>query len=164
MRTISTAGLAMLRTPLGTSPICIVEIDWTDGTTSTYADSTVGTIPGKIVEMSALDDATSLAGNSSSSQLSVTLDDTDGSIKAIFDTHDPHKRPARVYQYFTGLGLSDRFLLFSGVLMSPISWSERSGRSRLRSSRNWRTRSADLRRMSRSPVPSPIPFLTRRGR
>ena len=33
--------------------------------------------------------------------------------------------PARVYQYFTGFDSADKFLLFSGKLSSPISWSER---------------------------------------
>ena len=33
--------------------------------------------------------------------------------------------PSRVYQYFTGLDIADRFLLFAGVVTSPISWSER---------------------------------------
>jgi hypothetical protein len=125
MRNISDMGLAKLTTKLGNEPIIIIEIDWVDGGTQAYADRMVASIPGKIVEVGDLDDAMSLAGNSSSSQLSVKLDDTDGTIKAILDTHDPHKRPARVYQYFHGLALSDRFLLFSGVLMTPISWNER---------------------------------------
>ena len=125
MRNISANGLKQLATKLGNEPICIIEIDWVDGGTSSYADRAVGSIPGKIVELGDLDDAVNLSGNSGSMELSVTLDDTDGSIKAIMDANDPHKRPARVYQYFTGLDLSDRFLLFSGVLTTPISWNER---------------------------------------
>ena len=66
-----------------------------------------------------------VSNNSGSQELSVTLDDTDGSIKAIFDAHDVHKRTARVYQYFSGLDLADKFLLFSGKVSSPIIWSER---------------------------------------
>ena len=125
MREISAAGLAKLASKQGTEPICIVEIDWIDGSTAKYADRTVLNIPGKIVEVGELDDAVNLAGNSGSTQLSLTLDDTDGSIKAILDSHDPHYRPARVYQYFTGLDISDRFLLFSGVVTTPLSWNER---------------------------------------
>ena len=55
----------------------------------------------------------------------MTLDDTDGTLKAILDAHDVHKRPARVYQYFSGLDLSDRFKLFSGLVTTPVIWSER---------------------------------------
>jgi hypothetical protein len=53
------------------------------------------------------------------------LDDTDGSIKTIIDGTDVHKRTARVYQWFEGLDLSDKFLLFAGKISSPITWNER---------------------------------------
>ena len=129
MRNISANGLAKLRAKLGSEPICIVEIDWVAGGTQSYASKTIGSIPGKIVELGDLDNAVNLSGHSGSTSLSVTLDDTDGSIKQLFDTHDPHIVPARVYQYFTGLDLSDRFLLFAGVVTSPISWSDATARS-----------------------------------
>ena len=32
---------------------------------------------------------------------------------------------ARVYQYFAGLSLADKFLLFAGKISSPITWNER---------------------------------------
>ena len=41
MRNISTAGLATLAKKLGNEPICIVEIDWVAGSTSSYADRAV---------------------------------------------------------------------------------------------------------------------------
>jgi len=125
VRNISPAGLAKLATRYGTEPITIIEVDWVEGSTARYADRTVGSIPGRIVEVGDLDNVVGVSNNSGSQQLAVTLDDTDGSIKAIFDTHDVHKRTARVYQYFTGLDLSDKFLLFSGKVSSPINWSER---------------------------------------
>jgi hypothetical protein len=125
MRSISPAGLAKLAQSHGTEPISIVAIDWTAGKSQLYADRTVASIPGKILELSEVDDATSLAGNSSTSSATVTLDDTDGTIKAILDAHDVHKRPARVYQYFDGLDLSDKFLVFTGVVMTPVVWNER---------------------------------------
>ena len=77
------------------------------------------------MEVGDLDNVVNVSNNSGSQELAVTLDDTDGTIKAIFDSHDVHKRTARVYQYFTGLDLADEFLLFSGKVSSPISWSER---------------------------------------
>ena len=125
MRNISAAGLAKLALRYGNEPITIIEVDWVAGSTSVYADRTVGSIPGRIVEVGDLDNVVNVSNNSGSQELAVTLDDTDGSIKAIFDSHDVHKRTARVYQYFTGLDLSDKFLLFSGKVSSPITWSER---------------------------------------
>jgi len=125
VRNISAAGLAKLATRYGTEPITIIEVDWVDGSTSRYADRTVGTIPGRIVEVGDLDNVVNVSNSSGSQELAVTLDDTDGSIKAIFDTNDVHKRTCRVYQYFTGLDLADKFLLFSGKVSSPVVWSER---------------------------------------
>jgi hypothetical protein len=103
----------------------IVEVDWVDDGTVSYADRTVESIPGRIVGVSDLDDVVNVGGNGDSQQLSVTLSDTDGAIKSILDTHDVHKRRARVYQYFAGLALTDKFLLFDGTLSTPISWDER---------------------------------------
>ena len=125
MRQISANGLAKLATKQGTEPICIVEIDWTDTATARYADKAVFSIPAKIIEISDLDDVISLQGHSGSGEISIVLDDTDGTIKAMMDSNDPHYRPARVYQYFTGLVQSDMFLLFSGVVTTPFSWNER---------------------------------------
>ena len=124
MRSISAGGLAKLATRYGIEPITIVEVDWTDVTFS-YSDRTVGAIPGRIIEISDFDDVVSISGSSTSGEVTITLDDTDGSIKTLFNTNDFHKRPARVYQYFSGLDLTDKFLVFSGKVNTPISWNER---------------------------------------
>jgi hypothetical protein len=125
VRNISPAGLAKLAARCGTEPITIIEVDWVNGNMAAYADRTVDSIPGRIIEVGDLDNVVNVSDNSGSQQLSITLDDTDGTIKAILDSHDVHKRTARVYQYFSGLALSDRFLLFAGKVSSPIAWSER---------------------------------------
>ncbi|MFH1267598.1 MAG: hypothetical protein ABIK89_17910, partial [Planctomycetota bacterium] len=106
MRSISAAGLAKLATRYGNEPITIIEVDWVAGSTMRYADRTVGTIPGRIIEVGDLDNVVNVSSNSGSQELAVTLDDTDGSIKAVMDAHDVHKRTCRVYQYFTGLDLA----------------------------------------------------------
>jgi hypothetical protein len=124
MRSISAEGLAKLSTQYGAEPISIVEVDWATGPLS-YADCDLGQIPGKILDIGTLDNVINVINNTSSQEIAITLDDTDGSIKAILDTCDVHKRPARVYQYFRGLDLSDKFLVFSGVISSPVVWSER---------------------------------------
>ena len=125
MRQISANGLATLTTKQGIEPICIVEIDWVPGTTAQYADKAIFNIPGKVVEISELDNVAAVSGTSNGQQVTVVLDDTDGTIKALLDTQDVHKRPARLYQYFTGLALTDRFELFDGYITTPIVWSER---------------------------------------
>jgi hypothetical protein len=126
MRNLSAQALSKIATKLGTEPVTIVEIDWVeDDAPILYADRKVETIPGKIYEVGDLDNVVNVSGNDNSQELSITLDDTDGTIKAILDNTDIHKRSARVYQWFEGLDLGDRFLLFAGKVSSPITWSER---------------------------------------
>ena len=67
MRNISAAGLTKLATRCGNEPITIIKVDWVDGTTAVYADRTVGTIPGRIVEVGDLDNVVNVS-NSGGSQ------------------------------------------------------------------------------------------------
>lgn len=126
MRTINAASLAKLATTKGTEPLIIVEVDWSEsGGTFPYADRDIGTeVKGKILELGEIDAVIDVLNSNKSEQLSITLDDTDGSIKNILDTNDVHQRDVRVYQWFEGLDLTDRFLLFTGKVTSPITWSE----------------------------------------
>ena len=126
MRNLSANALAKIATTHGNEPITIVEIDWiADDAPKLYADRTVGGIQGKILEVGNLDNVINVSDNDSSQELSLTLVDTDGTIKAILNTNDIHKRSARVYQWFEGMDLDDRFLLFAGKISSPITWNER---------------------------------------
>lgn len=126
MRNLSANALAKIAATHGNEPITIIEIDWiVDEGSKLYADRTVGAIQGKILQVSNLDNVISVSNNDSSQELSLILDDTDGTIKAILNTRDVHKRSARVYQWFEGMDLDDRFLLFAGKISSPIIWNER---------------------------------------
>lgn len=125
VRSISPGALTKIAEKTGSEPIAIIEVNWIDGDAPTpYADRDLGTIPGRILELSVLDNVISVSRSNDSQQLSVTLDDTDGAIKAILDAHDVHQRDVRVYQHFEGLALADRFLLFRGKISSPVVWSE----------------------------------------
>lgn len=126
MRNLSTDALEKIVARLGNEPVTIIEVDWiADGGPSLYADRTATSIPGKIHSVGNLDNVINVSDSNSSQEIAVTLDDTDGTIKKILDAHDIHKRSARVYQWFAGLDLADRFLLLSGKISSPITWSER---------------------------------------
>jgi len=126
MRNLSANALAQIATQHGNEPIAIIEIDWVeDNAAKLYADRDVGTIPGRILEFGSLDNVINVTDNNSSQELSITLDDTDGTIKEIINVNDIHKRSARVYQWFEGMDLDDRFLLFAGKISSPIIWNER---------------------------------------
>ncbi len=124
MRTISPAGLAKLQQQYGLEPINIIEVDW-NGSPRSYADKTINAqIPGKILQLGELDNVVDVNRSSSSQSINVVLDDTDGTLKAIMDTTEIHQINARVYQYFSGMSLSDKFLIFAGKVSSPINWSE----------------------------------------
>lgn len=125
-RTISSAALAKLTANYGSEPITIVEIQWVDGGPRiSYADRDISPgVKGRILQLDAFDDVVQVSGGSQSQQINIVMDDTDGSIKAIIDSNDIHKRPCWVYQWFDGLDLSDKFLLFRGQINTPIDWKE----------------------------------------
>lgn len=130
VRSISSASQAKLDQNLGTEPAIIIEIQWVDGgDIYTYSDKDLTGREGKILEVSGLDNTVVVQGvqsgtSSDSQQISVTLDDTDGTIKNIIDSHDIHKEPAWVYQWFQGLATSEKFLIFKGQISSPMQWNE----------------------------------------
>jgi hypothetical protein len=126
VRSISTNGLNTLAQRLGNEPVTIIEVQWAPGLPpQSFADRTLSDdIPGKIVEMGSLDNVVDMTHSNSSQEITITLDDTDGSLKALYDMYDVHKAPVSIYQYFTGLDLSDKFLVFSGLINTPVMWSE----------------------------------------
>jgi hypothetical protein len=125
MRTIPANALTKLATQYGTEPINIIEVQWVvDGPRSVYSDKSAPGVKGKIIEMGGIDAQVSIETSDQSLTTSCVLDDVDGDIKAIIDTHDIHKRPCWVYQWFEGLDYADKFLLFRGEVTTPIVWDE----------------------------------------
>jgi hypothetical protein len=132
MRVMTAAAIAELSSKLGTEPVLVFEIQWTNGG-SLYLygdiDDEVNDIRGRVLEVTGLDNVITISGvtqatTGESSQIGVVLDDRDGSLKSIIDQNDIHKQPASVYQWFPNLDFSDRFLLFKGQISSPIEWHE----------------------------------------
>lgn len=133
MRTLSANALTAITTKLGNEPINIIAVRWIpNGTIYWYTDRDIAVgwngapfaISGKILDVGELDAVINVSGSADSQELDIILDDTDGSIKTIMDTQDIHKREAWVYQWFDGLDWADLFLLFKGVVSSPIAWKE----------------------------------------
>lgn len=124
-RTIPAAALTELAKNLGTEPINIIEIEWVDGQRISYADRDIDPgIKGTILEVSDLDDVIDITGGGTSQQITLKLSDISGELKDVLDSNDIHKRPCWVYQWFEGLALTDKFLIFRGQISSPISWNE----------------------------------------
>ena len=124
MRNITPAALARVTAQYGSEPIAIVEIEWEPGQPIAYADRTVQGIRGRILSLGQLDSVLDITRSNTTQALDLVLDDTSGEIKRIIDTKDIHQIRVRVFQYFNGLPLSDKFLVFSGRLNTPFTWNE----------------------------------------
>lgn len=127
MRSISSNALAKITTQKGTEPLIVLAVSWGgELADKLYADKAYPSlgIEGRILEVSGLDESIVVSGGGNSQEISVTLNDTDGALKAIFDSVDVHKKPVRVYQWFDGLDFADKFLIFKGQINSTVAWKE----------------------------------------
>lgn len=124
MRTITANAQALLSQNMGTELMVILEIEWVDGGTFYYSDQVVAGCQPKILTMGGFDSSMILEGAADSQELSIILDDTDGTVREIYNANDTHKRPARVYLLHKGLTLVDKILVFKGELVTPIEWDE----------------------------------------
>lgn len=131
MRSITSGSLATLQQKTGTEPIIIVEVDWvnsalseTIGPISRYSDRKFEDLDGRILQVATIEDIINVSGNGTSQSVNLTLADTDGALKEIFNNTDIHKKRVWIYQWFSGIPITEKFLLFSGIIASPILWKE----------------------------------------
>jgi len=114
----------------GTEPLNIVSIQWVvDGDFIDYVEvEPTGLEQAKIISLSGIDAIQKVTSGGGAGSVSVVLDDKDGAIELILKTTDVHKRKALIYQTFQDYvppGIeSDRALIFSGEVSSPITYSE----------------------------------------
>lgn len=125
MRNISGASLAAISQSSGLEPVIIVRAFW-GGNPTSYCDRKFETsgLVGRLLEISGIEDIIDISHAASSVNLSVTLDDAQGDIKAIFDNTDVHLVYVQVLQWFSNIPVSDAFVIFEGQISSPIIWSE----------------------------------------
>lgn len=124
MRTLTANASTRLSINTGTEWLVILEVEWVDNGSVFYSDQAFPGCETKVVNISGFDTSMSLEGSSDSQELSVVLDDTDAAIRAIYNSHDIHKRPARIYVVEKNTALADRILVFKGELVTPIEWDE----------------------------------------
>ena len=124
MRTVTANASAILSQNTGTEMLVLLEVEWVDGGTYLYSDQELSGADPKIITMGGFDSSMILEGSGDTQELDIVLDDSDGSIRAIYNRTDVHKRPARVYLLPKGLPTSDRILVFRGQLVTPIEWDE----------------------------------------
>jgi len=128
MRSLNAAQLAEIAAS-DSRPLIIIEVAWNGYNKSAYADFTAPDnptpyAPGRILELTGLDNVINISNNSVSQQLTIKLDDTNGTIFEIMKYNDVHLKPVWVYQWFEALSINDKFLLFKGYINSPLEWNE----------------------------------------
>jgi hypothetical protein len=128
VRILSSGAQALLATKTAIDTAFILAIKWTvSGEEILYVDRNTEDLPGtlpRIVSIGEIDETRNSDSAGTTSAVTITLSDTDGALKLLFDTQDIHKRLVKVYQYFIGTSVSDKFLLFTGQLSTPILWNE----------------------------------------
>jgi hypothetical protein len=131
VKTLSDAVKAKIANNLGIEPVSILEVQWgnaTDGPWTNYADKDIKgyeyEIKGKILELTNLESVVKLDMQGQTQGLNVKLSDSGGELKAIFDSIDLHGKRCKLYQWFEGLLLEEKFKLYEGKISSPITWSE----------------------------------------
>jgi hypothetical protein len=126
VRNLSPASLAAIQATSGVEPAIVLRIFWGGSTYISYCDRKFETegLLGKLLQISGIEDVVDINAATSSVNLSVTLDDSDGALKSIYNTTDIHKVYVQVLQWFTGIPLSEAFIIFEGEISSPIVWSE----------------------------------------
>lgn len=126
MKTLTAGALAKVTQELGTEPLILVAIDWYGtGDFFLYTDRLVSGLDTDIKVLSVSDiSVTPSSKTGQASDVNVSLDDTDGNIKATLNTVNIYNKKCIIYQFFKGLVDADKFILFKGMIDAPVSWSE----------------------------------------
>lgn len=125
MRTLSAHALSVFGQS-GIEPVILVKIFWNKGNGIIYSDRKFESngFSGKLIDVGSLDDIVNVNNSSNSAQVSVILDDTDGTLKEIFNTSDIHKTKVQLLQWCSDLAPNEAFVIFTGQISSPIEWKE----------------------------------------
>jgi hypothetical protein len=127
MKTLSAAMAGKLANTHGNESICIIEVQWAiDGQWHKYADKEIPehNIKGIILSIGNMESVIKMDSQGQSQSIRMEVSDSDGTLKELINYNDPHGRPCRVYQWFSGIPISERFMLFEGEITSPVKWNE----------------------------------------
>jgi hypothetical protein len=123
VRNLSPTSLATIAQRQGIEPLVIVRVWWSD-TYVDYADRSFETLKGNLISVSDIEEVINIAGTSSSTTVKVILDDSDGSLKEIFNNVDIHRKRVQLLQWFSNIPLSEAFVIFEGEIATPVEWNE----------------------------------------
>ena len=124
MRNMTQAAGDQVQRQFGAEPIIVIGIN-ISGNFMYFGDRDGPDFHGRIILVENLDNVINISQNAGVASVTVQFIDVDGHLKQLFDTHDLHKRPCRIYQYFPETDFTtDRILLFDGQLATPIIYDE----------------------------------------
>lgn len=129
MRTLTANTITQINTNLGTEPITIIKIEWASPIgTKYYSDKTFVldslNCEGRILNLSTLDSIIKTQTYGNINEATLSLDDTDGELKTIFDSVNLVDSVITIYHHYEGLSESDLTSILVGKIQSPISWDE----------------------------------------
>lgn len=127
MKTLTSNTVTKAAIALATQPITILKVDYATGT-KYYADRAytfgANTCEGKIISLSSLSQLLRVDNLGDASSISATIDDSDGTIKAIFDSSLLERTVVTVYLHYVDLGSSDATIILKGRISGDITWDE----------------------------------------
>ena len=125
-RNIQAVALAEIAKTSAIEPVNIIRIQWVAGGQFHYYSDRIipNQVEGKLISLDSLEAVLDVSKGGTSTSVKVTLDDTSGELKQIFDYNDIHSRPVSIYQWFTDIPIQEMFIIFEGVVSSPVTWNE----------------------------------------
>lgn len=130
MRTIDSTVQAILDQDLETEVVRVIEVFWSRDTSQSgefYADKEVDgeQVSARILNASEIDAAVQVTSGGQARSVNILLDDSDGELKARFDSNPMHKTPVRVWLWVKGTDFATKkFPIFLGQINSPVVWSD----------------------------------------
>lgn len=137
MRAVSAGAAGKIAQVHGTEPTNFISIQWSNDSISYYGDKAIApstsvkigqspgfTVEGRLIQLGNLDEVLKVTSGSRSTSIDVILDDNDGVLKTLWQTHDIHKATCKVYQSYDGLSTRGAFVIFQGEIVTPITWKE----------------------------------------
>lgn len=117
---------AILNQKQGLEPVIIVGINWTGFGPAYYGDdvSLPDNVYPKILNLPELDQAMNADGSGVAQNITIKLDDTDGTILGFMNGTDVYLAEVNVYQWFKGHSLDFKAKIYEGVIVGPLTWNE----------------------------------------
>jgi len=114
----------IINSRLGIRPTVLVEIKYSNGPTYWYSANDFPNCQKRIISFNSLDVESEEGSIGSFGSAEIVLSDYDGALKNLFNTTVIEGSICNIYYWFETLPVDDLTLVFSGKIVSPVTWSE----------------------------------------